>query len=41
MPVRAQRWLISACCAMASVALLGLAATPAGAASQLRSQPAG
>ena len=33
MPVCAQRWLISACCAMASVALLGLAATPADAAS--------
>ncbi len=33
MPVCAQRWLISACWAMASVALLGLAATPADAAS--------
>lgn len=36
MPVRAQRWLMSACCAVASVALLGLAATPAGAASSAR-----
>ncbi len=32
MPVRAQRWLMSACCAVASVAVLGSAATPAGAA---------
>jgi GH25 family lysozyme M1 (1,4-beta-N-acetylmuramidase) len=31
-PVRAQRWLMSACCAVASVAVLGSAATPAGAA---------
>ena len=36
MPVRAQRWLMSACCAVASVALLGLAATPAGAARSAR-----
>jgi GH25 family lysozyme M1 (1,4-beta-N-acetylmuramidase) len=35
-PVRARRWLISACCAVASVALLGLAATPAGAARSAR-----
>lgn len=35
-PVRAQRWLMSACCAVASVALLGLAATPAGAARSAR-----
>lgn len=33
MPVRAERWLMSACCAVASVALLGLGAVPAGAAS--------
>ncbi len=32
MPVCAQRWLMSACSAVASVALLGLAATPAAAA---------
>lgn len=32
MPVRAVRWLMSACCAVASVAVLGLGATPAGAA---------
>jgi GH25 family lysozyme M1 (1,4-beta-N-acetylmuramidase) len=31
--VRAHRWLMSACCAVASVALLGLGAVPAGAAS--------
>ena len=36
MPLCAQRWLMSACCAMASVALLGLAATPAGAARSAR-----
>ncbi len=33
MPVRARRWLMSACCALASVTTVGLAATPAGAAS--------
>ncbi len=37
MPLRAHRWLMSACCALASVAVLGLAATPAGAASSARS----
>jgi len=31
--VRAHRWLMSACCAVASVALFGLGTTPAGAAS--------
>ena len=36
MPVRAQRWLMSACCAAASVALLGLAATAASAARSAR-----
>lgn len=36
MPARAHSWLTSACGALASVALLGLAATPAGAASSAR-----
>ena len=36
MPVRARRWLMSACCAVASVALLSLAVSPASAASAAR-----
>jgi GH25 family lysozyme M1 (1,4-beta-N-acetylmuramidase) len=36
MPVRVPRWSMSACCAVVSVALLGLAATPAGAAGSAR-----